>query len=475
LAAANPISLSAMPHRKSPLTHWLEEASPGVFTLAAGTAAFATYFSMYAFRKPFAAAPFDGTVALLGATVQFKTALVISQIIGYAISKYLGIKVCSEAVRTRRATTLVGLILAAEVALVLFGLFTGPWKVLAIFLNGIPLGMVWGLVVGYLEGRRTTEIMLAMLACSFIVASGAVKDVGLWLMRDLHVAEGWMPALTGLLFLPLLCGSVWVLQRLPPPTADDVAARICRAPMRGPQRMAFVKQWLPGLALVLATYVLLTAYRDFRDNYGAEVYRSLGYGDRLGLFTQTESLIGVGVLAALALLYRVRGNRNGLLGGMVAMIVGTALVGAATLLLDAKAISGAAWMLLAGLGAYLAYVPINILFFERLIAATRVAGTAVFGIMLADALGYTGSVAVQLYKDLASAELNRFEFLREFAYVTSATGTVCLTAAAVYFAFALRPTTALERDAGRRGSAVVGPAAAPLSSFLPAVDCGENR
>ena len=43
------------------------------------------------------------------------------------------------------------------------------------FFNGLPLGMIGGLVVRYLEGRRASELLLAALSCSFIVASGAVK------------------------------------------------------------------------------------------------------------------------------------------------------------------------------------------------------------------------------------------------------------------------------------------------------------
>ena len=67
------------------------------FTLVASLAAFSTYFCMYAFRKPFAAGAFEGTFPLFGKDDPTKTAMVISQILGYALSKFLGIKVCSEA------------------------------------------------------------------------------------------------------------------------------------------------------------------------------------------------------------------------------------------------------------------------------------------------------------------------------------------------------------------------------------------
>src|SRR5262245_8791058 len=171
------------------LTLWLEKAPAPVFAMYAIAAAFSTYFCMYAFRKPFAAAKFDGEF-FLGTTVALKTALVISQIIGYAFSKYIGIKVCSEVSAARRAVTLVGLIVLAEVALVAYGLAPNNLKVRAIFLNGLPLGMVWGLVVWYLEGRRTSELLLAGLSCSYIVSSGIVKDLGRAMMEG-GVAAWW--------------------------------------------------------------------------------------------------------------------------------------------------------------------------------------------------------------------------------------------------------------------------------------------
>src|SRR5690349_74631 len=140
------------------VTRFLERAPMPVFVAYSILAAFTTYFCMYAFRKPFAAAKFDGEM-FLGSHVELKTAIVISQILGYTVSKYVGIKICSEVRPGRRAFTLLGLILCAELALVLFGLLPNHLKVVAIFLNGLPLGMVWGLIVWYLEGRRTSELL----------------------------------------------------------------------------------------------------------------------------------------------------------------------------------------------------------------------------------------------------------------------------------------------------------------------------
>jgi hypothetical protein len=90
-------------------------------------------------------------------------------------------------------------------------------------------------------------------------------------------------------------------------------------------------------------------------------------------------------------------------------------------------------MALIGLGSYLAYVPYGSLLFDRLIASTRVTGTAVFAIYVADAVGYTGSVGVQLYKDLAEGDISRLSFFKGFTYFMSLFGAVCLVWSCAYF------------------------------------------
>ena len=428
----------------TPLQKPLAGARMGVFAAYAALVAFAVYFCMYAFRKPFAAAKFEGEY-FLGSEVALKTAIVISQVIGYACSKYVGIKVCSEATPARRAATLVGLVLAAEAALVLYGLLPGSWKVIGIFLNGLPLGMVWGLVVGFLEGRRCSEVLMAGLCASFILSSGVVKDVGSAVMDAGSVfgrlwgpvSEGWMPAVVGLLFLPAFFVSVWLLQQLPPPDAADIAARSERQPMLAADRRRFLRTYLPGMVLLIGTYLLLTAYRDFRDNYQVEIFAGLGYGRDAGhraIITQAETLVAAGVIGALAFLNLFRDNRAGLFAALAVTILGMFVLLGGTALHRAGLVNGFWWVTLTGLGSYLAYVPFNAMLFERLVASTRFAGTAVFAIYVADAVGYTGSVAVQLFKDLGAQSASRLEFFTAFTWVLGGVGAVALAGALAYFA-----------------------------------------
>lgn len=409
------------------------ERSPWAFTIYAGTIAFATYFCMYAFRKPFAAASFEGEGRIFG--LEAKTAYVVAQIIGYTLSKYIGVKVCSEIAPERRGRALLFLIAFAELALLGFAILPPRVRPLAMLLNGLPLGMVWGLVVGRLEGRKTSELLLAILSCSFIVSSGAVKDVGRWLMRTLDLSEAWMPFATGLLFLPPFVASVALLGRIPPQTAADAAERTERVPMHAAERRAFVRRLFPGLTMLFVVYALMTAFRDYRDNYGVEIFRELGYGAAPAIFTRTEVPVALAVLAALGALTFVRDNRKGLRATFAIMLAGAALLGISTALLHAGVLGGAGWMLAVGVGSYFVYVPFNSVLFDRMIAFTRTKGTAVFAIYVADSLGYTASIGVQLMRDLGAADRSgtRLSFFLLLTYVTAAVSVVLLAASALYF------------------------------------------
>jgi len=193
------------------LRQGLARAHPALFTLFAGLAGFSAYFAMYAFRKPFSAATFDA-VPGWSFLLDYKIALVLAQVAGYALSKMIGVKVISEIEPRRRGWAILGLIGLSWVALVAFAVVPVPWNVAALFFNGLPLGMIWGLVFGYMEGRRVSEVLGAILCASFIVSSGVVKSVGAWMMQTAHVDRFWMPAATGVLFMPLLLISVWALR-----------------------------------------------------------------------------------------------------------------------------------------------------------------------------------------------------------------------------------------------------------------------
>lgn len=404
---------------------------PGpLFGVFAGLMAFGTYSAMYAFRKPFAVASFADVAPVL---VEYKIALVIAQLIGYATAKVIGIKVISELPASMRVLGIVAQVMAAEIALVAFALVPPPWNVAFLFLNGLALGMIWGMVFGFVEGRRQSDLIGAILCASFVLASGVVKSVGAWTMQHWHISQFWMPSVTGLLFVPLLLVCVTGLAALPPPNALDIAQRVERVPMDMTARRAFFGQFAPGLVALIAVYVLLTALRDLRDNFAAEIWAEVGLADKADIFALTELPISVVVLGALAALTVFRDNRVALVANFALVGFGLVLAGLGSLAFSAQVIGPVPWMIALGAGLYLAYTPFNGMLFDRLVGASGRLGTAGFLIYVADSSGYAGSVALVLLRNMVGLKLNWVRFLIDASLMMSVVGIVLMGWAGAYF------------------------------------------
>ncbi|MCG7530712.1 DUF5690 family protein [Psychrobium sp. MM17-31] len=414
------------------ITNYLKQSPTIVFVMYASCAAFMTYFCMYAYRKPFAAGTYEQATLFLG-ILDFKVALVLSQVLGYLLSKLIGIKIVSEMTAKRRAVSLLSLIMVAQLALVLFAVVPENIKPLAMFLNGIPLGMIWGIVFSFLEGRKTTEILGAFLSITFIVASGLVRTTGKWLILELDIAEYWMPAATGALFAIPLFLSVFLLSQLPPPSASDNAARQARSPMDGAQRKRFFLAYAPGLILLISSFLLFTGLRDFRDNFAAEIWAALGYGQEPTIFAYAGIRIAGLVLIALALMVLIRDNTKAFLTNHLFILLGCCLLGGSTLGFSQQIIDGKTWMVLLGAGLYIAYIPYNCFLFDRMISAVGSIANAGFLIYLADSAGYLGSVSILLYRTFASPDISWLTFFINLCFIVATVGGALVISSMIYF------------------------------------------
>ena len=316
--------------------------------------------------------------------------------------------------------------------LLIFPLVPAPFNIFCMFLNGVPLGMVWGLVFSYIEGRRATEFMGSVLAISFIFSSGFVKSVGTWLMNTYHVSEYWMPVATGAIFFIPLLFFVFLLEQIPPPSEADLASRSERLPMTKKERKDFVMHFLPGLIMLVLTYSMLSIIRDFRDNFIANIWKELGNKDA-SIFTETETYISLAILAFMSMIMVVRNNLRAVQLNHVMVITGFAICGLSTYAYAYLGLPAKAWIILNGFGLYLGYIPFNVVFFERLIAATRKAANVGFLIYIADSFGYLGSIFVLLFKNFGHAEMSYSHFFINALYIVSVLGIVLTLFSLVYF------------------------------------------
>jgi len=414
------------------VTDWLRRAPPAVFTVFASLAGFATYFSMYAFRKPFAAATY-GAVEGWHYTLDFKIALVIAQVFGYATAKVIGIRVIAGMAPANRARSILLLIGGSWLALLLFAVLPALLKLPAMYLNGLCLGMIWGLVFSFMEGRRVSEVLGAVLCASFIVSSGAVKSVGLLAMQFAHVSALWMPAATGLVFVPVLLLAVWGLSVLPPPSPEDEAARVRRAPMTGREVRAFLAAYGLGVALLVITYVFATALRDFRDNFAPELWHALGFAHPANVLTAAELPVAAIALMTMGVIVRVRDNVRALAVIHGIVLGGLVLLGGSTLAFDAGWIGPLTWMIASGAGMYVVYTPFNAMLFDRLVAVSGRVANAGFLIYVADSAGYAGSCALLLWRNFALPRVEWLTVFRYAVYGSTLIGLALMLASLAYF------------------------------------------
>lgn len=393
-------------------------------------AAFGTYFCMYVFRKPFTAATW-ADISLAG--IGYKTLLVTAQVFGYTLAKFVGIKVIAELPPRRRAVLLLSLIGSAEIALLLFGLTPVPFNFVWLFGNGLALGLVFGLVLGFLEGRRHTEALAAGLCASFIVADGVAKSVGAWLLKA-GITATWMPFLAGLLFVPPLLLFVWMLAQIPAPSALDVAARSERAPMDGQARWQFFCRYAIGLTVLLSVYVLITVLRSVRADFAPEIWQGLGTTIQPDVFARSEVLVAVGVLVLNGSVVFIRDNRKAFFTALALAGGGTVLIALALFGLQFGQISPFAFMVLHGLGLYLPYIAFHTTLFERLLAMTRDRGNIGYLMYLADSFGYLGYALVMLARNLIERTENFLPFFLAISWFIAGVSFLLLVPCWRYFA-----------------------------------------
>lgn len=400
------------------------------FSLLCIAAALITYMSMYAFRKPLSAATFEG---LTYWGMDYKIIALISQVIGYTCSKFLGIRIVSSMKPGQRIRYILGLVGAAWIALFFFAWTPQPYNVLLLVINGLPLGMIFGIVISFLEGRRNTELLGAGLCISFITASGIVKSVGQFLIVHLGVSDFWMPFLTGLVFVPLLLLGVWLLGKIPPPTEEDKALRSERTPMTKVERRKFIHDFSVGVVLAVLTYATLTVYRDLRDNFTVELWAQMGYEGNSGILAYTEICIALLVLFFIANMIRVINNRKAFYGNIGFFIGSGLLLFFSTWAFSEGRLSPVWWMILSGFGLYLCYACFHTMFFERWIALFRYSSNIGFLICVSDSFGYLGSVGVLVYKNFFNYDVDWLAFIKVAAYISGSLITLLSIGMFFYF------------------------------------------
>lgn len=398
---------------KKPMPDW-------VFVLWAGGTALLSYSLVYALRKPFTAAEFEG-LQVFG--MDYKIVVSIIQLLGYVSAKLLGIKYISELRPEGRLKFIIGSAALSEISLIVFGLLPMPYNIMALYFNGLSLGCMWGVIFSFLEGRRTTDILASIMGVSMALSSGVAKSLGLYTLNVLHVSEFWMPALIGAIAFPLLCFTGWMMTRFPQPTAADIASRSVRVTLNGHQRWALFRQFMPLLIMLFAANLLLTVQRDIKEDFIVCIIDVSTVSS--WAFAQIDSIATLVLLATFALLSTTYDHLKVL---CILLVLSTCGMGTLAFLganFEQVGLPTTIWLFLQSLCLDMAYLSFQTIFFERFIACFKIKGNVGFFIITIDFVGYLGTLALLLFKEFYASHIDWASFYNSMSLYI---GIVCCLA-----------------------------------------------
>ena len=400
--------------------------SDALLILWAGGAALLSYSLVYALRKPYTAASFEG-LTFMGS--DYKVAVTTIQILGYVIAKFFGIKIISELKKENRFRFFVGSAILAELALVGFGLLEAPYNVAAMFVNGLSLGCMWGVIFSFIEGRKVTDILASLLGVSMVFSSGVAKSFGLFAMNEMQIDQFWMPAVIGGFALPLLVFMGYMLKRLPQPTAEDIVLRNERVVLDGKGRVALFRKYAPILTLLFIGNFMLLVLRDIKEDFLVNILDMSNQSS--WLFARIDTIVTLIILGIFALFAFFRSNIRALLWLMTLVIAGCLTMTCVAFHYETLNLKPVTWLFIQSLSLYIAYLTFQTIFFDRFIACFRIKGNVGFFIALIDFIGYLGTVTLLSTKEFLNIELEWFALFNHIAGFVGATCSILFIVASI--------------------------------------------
>lgn len=388
--------------RSFSLTRRLESLSRNWIAVYLGFTACLTFILVYGFLKAWTVSSWSNVRSIYG--VESKTWMLIVHTVGYASGKLASLILISSISPAYRFRTLLTLPLISAYFWLLFG-FSGSnpiLLVLSVFGSAFFLAPCWSLLYLYVEGRNQSDILGAVLSSSYIVGSGIARCFGQLILDHLDNDESWMPILTcGVYALPFLISALLV-SWTPVPSLEEKRENSNRQPMSGRAKAQFLKRYWPGIVAMTLSFMIWTAIRDIRGCFQAELWQELhpelqGQVDS-SVFVLTEVPVTLAVLLALCCLNVMRDHRMSMVMQHALLCFGNTAMFVTQLLFQLRLISGATWFTLIGMSVYLCYTPITAMYYDRLVGALRLDGTATFMIDLSDCCGYFGTVVIMTLK-----------------------------------------------------------------------------
>jgi hypothetical protein len=183
---------------------------------------------------------------------------------------------------------------------------------------------------------------------------------------------------------------------------------------------------------MIVVYMLLSAAKDFRDNFAPELWAAFDYHAPPALFAGSEIVVGFCVTIPILVFMLIKSHIHALVSYHVLIVAAMVATGGITALYAAGSAKGFAFMVLSGIGLHLAYAPFTNIIYDLILVTFTYKANSGLLMYISDSLGYLSSVAVVMVRNFAMPELAWDHFFVMVNYGIAAVGTVLMSLSLVY-------------------------------------------
>lgn len=401
-----------------------------LFVLYTSIAVFMLYTSVYALRSPVTIGEYNVN-SIFG--LNFKVVLLGSQIIGYTLSKIVGIRVISGLQSEGRITKILLLLLLAILFLFGFACLKSYFKTVCLFFNGLCLGIIWGVMFSFLEGRKHTDIFCSVLGASYIISPAIARSVGKYIIEMNFSNEYWMPFIVACIFIPVLSISLYMFKKLPDQSGKDISERKVRKPMSVKQCKNAVKEYFCGILLIVIMFTFLSVLRELKNSFSLEIWTELGFEKNYNVYITSEIPVTIIVLILMPLLVLVKKHIKAIEYMHYIVVTGFMVIFLSGYLFMAVLITPYMFMTLLSIGLYMGYIPFNAFLFDRISAIFPVMGNVGFMMYVIDSFGYLNSVYLFIYKNIIYNDVSWLSFVLKSSEIFGVSGAILCILSLNYF------------------------------------------
>lgn len=271
-------------------------------------------------------------------------------------------------------------------------------QISAFFWSCFVSSFLYGGIVTYLEGRRSTEILLASISASLVFA-GTVSRASADVLLRMGCPARFMPLLLGAGAFLVAAFLLVLTARAPPPNRADVAARSARTPMSPRKQWEFVRDNLFGVVATIGIWACMAGLRSFRDFYTQKIFSAALNGTPTSKVYVLADVPGAVLsFVFLVMMSWVHNSQRALFLMLLTNVAGLLVMAGCTYLFRLAVLDGMDWILLYSAAFYAVYSVLNAPLNERIFAVTRAEGTCSFLIYASDFFGYVVTVGLLMYQ-----------------------------------------------------------------------------